>query len=297
MKRDLFVEHSFDDERKHFRLAWRQRLITTAQISTISLLRTREPVAIERLLNRIEQVLIAKRLRQKLHRTGFHRSHRHRNIAMSGNEDDGKVNVSLGKRALEIETAESRHAHVEDQTRCEVRPFVLQKLLRRRKRRHPESHRSDETLQRLAYRLIVVDHEHNRIIAHDVRSALVGKVNWKTAPRGEFAVAQRRPPCASIIVRLIASPIPMPSGFVVKNASNTLSSLAGSSPSPESLTATTTFSSSSAFELTNNSRAPSLLFAIASNPLTIKFRITCCNCTRSPRTSGKSSLSCRFRST
>src|ERR1041385_1494170 len=98
--RDLLVEHSLDDEGKHFRLAWRQRLITTAQVRAVCLLRTREPIAIERLLNRIEQILIAKRLRQKLYRTGFHRAYGHRNIAMPGDEDDGKVNVCLAELAL-----------------------------------------------------------------------------------------------------------------------------------------------------------------------------------------------------
>src|SRR5438270_34191 len=34
-------------------------------------------------------------------------------------------------------------------------------------------------------------------------------------PRGSFGVAESRPPCASTIERLIASPIPIPSGLVV----------------------------------------------------------------------------------
>src|ERR1041385_782646 len=216
---------------------------------------------------------------------------------MTRDEDDRNMNVCFSEVPLEIETAEPRHSYVEYQTRRHITTRALQKLLRGRERRHVESHRSDETVQRLAYRFIIVDDVHDvRVVGHDALSAAVDKVNWKTAPLGEFAVAQRRPPCDSIIVRLIASPMPMPSGLVVKNASNTLSSFAGSSPSPESLTATITFSSSS-LELTNNSRAPLLLFAIASIPLTIKFSITCCNCTRSPRTKGKWSPSFRFRST
>ena len=42
-----------------------------------------------------------------------------------------------------------------------------------------------------------------------------GRVNWNTAPRGSFADAHNRPPCASMIERQIARPMPRPSGLVV----------------------------------------------------------------------------------
>jgi hypothetical protein len=45
-------------------------------------------VALNRLVNRIEQRLVAKGFGQKLNRAGLHRFHRHRNVAMAGNEDD-----------------------------------------------------------------------------------------------------------------------------------------------------------------------------------------------------------------
>jgi hypothetical protein len=44
---------------------------------------------------------------------------------------------------------------------------------------------------------------------------LVGKVNWKTAPRGTFALAHDRPPCATMIERHIDGPAPKPPGLVV----------------------------------------------------------------------------------
>jgi hypothetical protein len=45
-----------------------------------------------------------------------------------------------------------------------------------------------------------------------------GRAKWKVAPRSALAVAQNLPPCASMIERLIESPMPMPPGFVVKKA-------------------------------------------------------------------------------
>src|SRR5882724_2315299 len=49
-------------------------------------------------------------------------------------------------------------------------------------------------------------------------SAAVGKVKWNVAPRPLFAVAHKRPPCDSTMERLIANPMPLPWGLVVKKA-------------------------------------------------------------------------------
>jgi transposase len=57
-----------------------------------------------------------------------------------------------------------------------------------------------------------------------------GKVKWNVAPRPPSPLAQIRPPCDSTIDLLIAKPMPLPSGFVVKNASNIWSTLCWGSP-------------------------------------------------------------------
>ena len=51
--------------------------------------------------------------------------------------------------------------------------------------------------------------------AYSITSPLVGSWNRKRAPLGTLGKARRCPPCNSMIVRLTASPIPMPSGLVV----------------------------------------------------------------------------------
>jgi len=43
----------------------------------------------------------------------------------------------------------------------------------------------------------------------------VGRLKKKIAPRGEFSLAHSLPPWASMIERLIASPMPIPSDLVV----------------------------------------------------------------------------------
>jgi hypothetical protein len=49
----------------------------------------------------------------------------------------------------------------------------------------------------------------------DVMSGWADTVNSNVAPRGTFALAHNRPPCASMIERQIDRPIPMPADFVV----------------------------------------------------------------------------------
>ena len=44
---------------------------------------------------------------------------------------------------------------------------------------------------------------------------ILGNAKWNVAPWSGFGVAQSRPPCASMIDRLIDRPMPMPLGFVV----------------------------------------------------------------------------------
>ena len=51
-------------------------------------------------------------------------------------------------------------------------------------------------------------------VGHGMRSPSLGSVNSKTVPWGWFGVARSRPPWAAIIERLIANPMPMPSGLV-----------------------------------------------------------------------------------
>src|SRR2546426_1002975 len=92
--------------------------------------------------------------------------------------------------------------------------------------------------------------------------------------------------------RLMDSPIPVPWGFVVKNALKIWSACCAGSPTPVSLTDTKHSSLSAGCDLMASSRVPSTSF-IASVPFIMRFIMTCCSCTRSPITregSGASSV-------
>src|ERR1035438_8531457 len=74
------------------------------------------------------------------------------------------------------------------------------------------------------------------LVSYSSVSALVGRVKQKLAPQGELAAAHKRPPCDSMIERLMGSPIPVPLSLVVKNALKILSACSGGNPTPVSLT-------------------------------------------------------------
>src|SRR5690606_26151370 len=92
---------------------------------------------------------------------------------------------------------------------------------------------SQQFLERFLDTDIVVDNEYG-VVVHDhrVASGSIGKVKTNFAPCGAFFSAQSRPPCDSTMERHIASPMPIPSPFVVKNGSNILSGNA--TPGPRS---------------------------------------------------------------
>ena len=85
--------------------------------------------------------------------------------------------------------------------------------------------------------------------------------------------------------------MPMPPGFVVKNALNNSLRWSAAMPMPVSCTLISTSSSLSGQERIASSRGRSETEAIAWTAFITRLRTTCWSCTRSPRTGGKSSAS------
>jgi len=88
-----------------------------AQFSEFGSLLQRGPVALDCLVNRIEQILIAEWLGQKLDCAGFHRADAHWDVAVPGDENNRDISVFTGKLALELQSALARHTNVENQAR------------------------------------------------------------------------------------------------------------------------------------------------------------------------------------
>jgi predicted NUDIX family phosphoesterase len=85
-------------------------------------------IAPDRPHDRVQHILISKRLGKEIHGASFHGLYRHRNIAMPGHEDDRNVNACFGELALNVQPALSREPDVEHETARNIRQLGLQQL-------------------------------------------------------------------------------------------------------------------------------------------------------------------------
>src|SRR5205085_11403923 len=107
-----------------------------------------------------------------------------------------------------------------------------------------EPRRFEQAAQRGTDVLVVVHDVDHDLVVHGspplVAAGSAGRLSSKIDPRSVRLRAEIRPPCASTIVRQIASPIPMPFGLRVKKGSKTRCKSARGTPGPVSYTATIT---------------------------------------------------------
>ena len=108
----------------------------------------------------VQKILIPERLRQELDGARLHRLHGHRNVSMSGDEDDRERHARRGKIALKFQPAPSRHSHVENQACRAIGRLGFRKLGNRRKRPGMQTGRPQESFERFAKLRVVVD-DHN----------------------------------------------------------------------------------------------------------------------------------------
>src|ERR1700735_240957 len=119
--RNLLVKQSRDHQVQHFRFARRERGEAFAKVRKRRTLAPESAIVSDGLLNRVQQVLAANRLGRELQCSFFHRTHRHRNIAVPGNENDWKVDVRFVQFALKVKAVQTWHPHVEDKTGGRIR--------------------------------------------------------------------------------------------------------------------------------------------------------------------------------
>jgi hypothetical protein len=159
----------------------------------------------------IEHVLLAKRLGQKIDRAGFHRLHRHGDVAVC-------------RREVERKSALSLQPYVQHHARGSVGQREHKERLRRVERLHVEAHGAQQAAERVAHRFVVVDDADESAgnvagscSAHgcDTSTEYTGTMNSSVAPGVPVDAAQMRPPCASRIERQMDNPMPIPSGLVV----------------------------------------------------------------------------------
>src|SRR4029077_4243719 len=131
---DLLIEQSGNHESHNLPLSCGQIVIAFLQFVHLGLLLSRGAVTLEGLLNRVQEILVPERFRQKFHGTRLQRLDRHRNVAMGRNEDDGNLHADLRQVALEIESTQLRQSYVENQTTGATGELLPKKVLTSRKK-------------------------------------------------------------------------------------------------------------------------------------------------------------------
>jgi hypothetical protein len=116
-------------------------------------------ILLERLVDPVEQVLVAERLLDEVNRAGLHRLDRHRHVAMSGDEDDRQDRVVLVQLLLQLESAHARHADVEHQAARVIVPMRIEELLRRLVHFDGQANRLEQHPERVANCGVVIDDE------------------------------------------------------------------------------------------------------------------------------------------
>jgi hypothetical protein len=113
IKRDLLVESPCRDQCHHLSLARGQSLEARAELGDRAL--AVKPCAVLRqaLIDGVKQILGAEWLCQKLYRTILHRLHGHRDIAVTGNEDNREPNVCRREVALEVKATSAWQSDVQ----------------------------------------------------------------------------------------------------------------------------------------------------------------------------------------
>jgi hypothetical protein len=113
-------------------------------------------IFLDRSRDRVKERLISYRLGKEVNGARFHRPDRHRDVAMTGQENNWPRTAVRGEVLLEIQPASSGHANIEDKATRPLRKIGMQEFLRRSKATCVDSHRQQEFVKRAPDPLVIV---------------------------------------------------------------------------------------------------------------------------------------------
>src|SRR5258708_38092275 len=112
---DLLVDQAADHEIHDFAFAGAKLLKTIAQGGNLCVFLAPDPITLQALVNRGQEVLFLEGLHQKLDGACLHRARGHGNVTMSGDKDDGNGDAGLLEKFLEVEPGHAGQTNVEHQ--------------------------------------------------------------------------------------------------------------------------------------------------------------------------------------
>jgi hypothetical protein len=111
--------------------------------------------ALDRVLDRVQQHVVAEWLRQELDSSRLHGLDRHRHVAETGDQDDRHVNPIHSDALLQIKTIEVRKRNVKYQAARNNDSWARQEFPRRRECLRLPACVADQQFQRFAHRDVV----------------------------------------------------------------------------------------------------------------------------------------------
>lgn len=173
------------------------------------------PAPLEGAVDGFEQDLAVEGLGEELDGPGPQGLLGHRSVGVPGDEDDRNMVAGRLQHLLQVETALSRHPHIEHEAARRLEVAALEKLTGRHERPNRIAGDPDQSLETPSDGRVIVHDKDCVARLHTGPSMRSGKARWNVAPRIEFVVAQIWPPCAWTRERAIAKPMPMPDDLVV----------------------------------------------------------------------------------
>src|SRR5258708_2501664 len=156
--------------------------------------------ALEGIPDGAHQCVVAERLRQELGRARFHSLDRHRDVAVTGDEDDRHIHPLGGDTSLQIEAVEARKRHVKHQAAWRSHSWTGEEFLRRRECMDLETELHQKVGETSAHRLVAVDDRYERSHSHQtVLSTAQRMANANVAPGPSFGSAQASAGLVSMI--------------------------------------------------------------------------------------------------
>jgi hypothetical protein len=121
---------------------------------------------LESRIYRMEEVILAAWFVQKGHRAGFEGSRSRLVVGVGRNEDDRDLPVGRNDLTLELESVHARHPDVENQACRFARVIRTQERFRRRETLRPKSDGSEQIIERIPQRVIIVNNRNERNAGH-----------------------------------------------------------------------------------------------------------------------------------
>jgi hypothetical protein len=146
---------------------------------------------LEHALHQAQQFFFLEGLFDEVHRALLHRRHRHRHVAVAGDEDDGQRALALEQAVLQFQAAHAVHADVGDQAGHFTRVEAGEEGLRRVEALDAIVLAFEQPLQGISHRFVVIDNIDSAFLGDQAHSGTAVEWVGVSASGGEAAGSVR----------------------------------------------------------------------------------------------------------